>query len=204
MGNALGADKPQLAVQLSRVSLGIMLALELCLIGPLVLVLGPTFAALFTEDPAVQQLARRTVHLVALLALGDGVQGVAGGVLRGAGKQLAGALANVFSYYLLGVPLAWLLCFRVGMGVGGLLLGISLAAVTQCVVLMGLIVFCEGWMFAPVEGGQQLQGEDKDNGEFGAVLEEEVDVEVPVLSSRELELVSRLEQLQQDFHLADD
>ena len=56
----MGANKKQLAVQLSHTSLGIMLALEVCVIGPLILWQGPSFVILFTEDPEVELLAHKT------------------------------------------------------------------------------------------------------------------------------------------------
>jgi len=158
VGNALGADKKRLAIQLSHTSLGIMLALEICVIGPLILWLGPSFVAAFTEDPEVKILARQTVHLLAFLVVGDGMQGVAGGILRGAGKQLTGALTNLFCYYCLGLPVAWWLCFRMEMGVGGLLLGISLGASVQAFALATVVFVRESWMFVAICSDEEGYG----------------------------------------------
>lgn len=46
-------------------------------------------------------------------------QGVTGGVLRGAGKQLIGALCNLVGFYFIGVPIGVSLMFAAGMGVVG-------------------------------------------------------------------------------------
>jgi MATE family multidrug resistance protein len=190
VGNALGANKKRLAIELSHTSLGIILALEICIIGPLILWQGPSFVAVFTEDPEVKLLASKTVHLLAFLVVGDGMQGVAGGILRGAGKQLTGAVTNVFCYYCLGLPVAWFLCFHNDMGVGGLLLGISLGAATQCVVLVCLVLFRESWMFEPVESCT-IKGTPQSSRTVDFT---EGDVNSIILTDRELELVRMLEQ----------
>lgn len=46
-------------------------------------------------------------------------QGVAGGVLRGAGKQLIGALCNLVGYYFIGFPIGVSLMFAANMGIVG-------------------------------------------------------------------------------------
>ena len=51
--------------------------------------------------------------------------------MRGMGRPQAGAIANLFSFYLLGLPLAWLLAFRAGLGIVGVWWG--LAAGLACV-----------------------------------------------------------------------
>ncbi len=51
-----------------------------------------------------------------------------GGVLRGSGRQYIGAVANFIGYYIVGIPLAFVLGFRniigvwIGMTVGNFLI----------------------------------------------------------------------------------
>lgn len=47
------------------------------------------------------------------------VQGVTGGVLRGAGKQLVGALCNLVGHYFIGFPIGVSLMFAAKMGIMG-------------------------------------------------------------------------------------
>ena len=107
----------------------------------------------FTEDDAVIRMAGKAVHLLAFLILSDGMQGVSGGIMRGAGKQFVGALTNIFSYYCIGLPAAWFLCFHAQLGVSGLLLGISAGAAIQSTILVGLILCCSTWIFAQNQDG---------------------------------------------------
>lgn len=47
------------------------------------------------------------------------VQGVTGGVLRGAGKQMVGALINLVGHYFIGLPIGVSLMFAAKMGIIG-------------------------------------------------------------------------------------
>lgn len=86
------------------------------------------------------------IPLVALFQLTDGVSGASGGLLRGAGKavrtlsspsglrltfshlQPLGALINLTSYYLIGLPVGLAVAFAgPKLGLFGLWLGLSLA-----------------------------------------------------------------------------
>lgn len=46
----------------------------------------------------------------------DGTQGVCSGVLRGAGKQKIGAVANLAGYWAFALPAAWALAFPADLG----------------------------------------------------------------------------------------
>jgi hypothetical protein len=60
--------------------------------------------------------------------IGDGMCVVFGSVLRGCGLQVMAAKVVVFSYYVIGVPLAILLAFKTEAGVVGLAWGITVGA----------------------------------------------------------------------------
>uniref|UniRef100_A0A3Q3WIK2 Multidrug and toxin extrusion protein n=1 Tax=Mola mola TaxID=94237 RepID=A0A3Q3WIK2_MOLML len=59
--------------------------------------------------------------------------GVAGGVIRGAGKQLIGALCNLVGHYFIGLPIGVSLMFAANMGIVGLWTGL-----TMCVFMQSL------------------------------------------------------------------
>lgn len=60
-------------------------------------------------------------------------KGVTGGVLRGAGKQLVGALCNLVGYYFIGFPIGVSLMFAANMGILGK--NWSLCVVFKCTFL---------------------------------------------------------------------
>jgi MATE family multidrug resistance protein len=45
--------------------------------------------------------------------------------MRGMGRPRAAAIANLIGYYVLGLPLAWLLAFEFGLGSVGILWGLA-------------------------------------------------------------------------------
>ena len=69
----------------------------------------------------------------------DGINAVASGVLRGSGRQMLGATTNAVGYWVIGVPLAWALAFKAGLGVRGFWLGVGVGAATQAAVLLTLL-----------------------------------------------------------------
>lgn len=70
------------------------------------------------------------------------------GVLRGAGKQFVGAIANVIAFYGVGLPLAYAICFRLRRGVDGLIIGIAGGSLVQVTVLLVLIVCFQDYLYS--------------------------------------------------------
>jgi MATE family multidrug resistance protein len=147
VGNALGAGKKSLAIDLGKLSISGIFCLEL-LIGLTMLIGGPYFVDMFTNDPQVILVANRAVPFLSLFTMIDGLQGVCSGVLRGAGKQGIGAVANIFAFYVIGLPMAWVLCFQAGFGVNGLMMGIAFGTVFQVIVLVTIIFAFENYLYS--------------------------------------------------------
>jgi MATE family multidrug resistance protein len=79
------------------------------------------------------------VSLLAVAAafqLFDGIQTTATGALRGAGNTRTAMFANLCGYWLFGLPIGYVLCFRFGYGVIGLWWGLTLALVVIAGVLL--------------------------------------------------------------------
>jgi MATE family multidrug resistance protein len=95
---------------------------------------------LFTVDPAVALGATLVLPVVATFQMFDGVQAVAGGVLRGMGRTGILAFAHLLAFYLLGLPVAYYLCFVHDMGLAGIWWGlcIGLGAVAICLSIFVL------------------------------------------------------------------
>jgi MATE family multidrug resistance protein len=66
----------------------------------------------------------------------DGLQVVAGGILRGLGETRVAMLVNILGYWLLGLPVSYLLGFRAGMGPVGLWWGLVLGLAVVATVLL--------------------------------------------------------------------
>ncbi len=108
VGNLLGAGD-LLGARLSG-SVALALGASVMLIAAAAFVSFRTeLPLLFTSDAAVVALAAGILPIAGAFQIFDGTQVVAGGLLRGAGRTRAPALANLLGYYTLALPLgAWI------------------------------------------------------------------------------------------------
>ncbi|GAA5877766.1 hypothetical protein JCM3774_000749 [Rhodotorula dairenensis] len=127
IGNLLGAQKPHLARVASRLTIAIAIVCS-GVNSILLLLLRNVWGTLFSSEPEIIKLVADVLPLVAAFQLWDGLSGAMGGVLRGAGKPVLGAIINTASYYVLGLPIGITVAF-VGpkLGLNGLWLGLTIA-----------------------------------------------------------------------------
>jgi multidrug resistance protein, MATE family len=91
----------------------------------LVFVSAPKFIArLFSPDPQVIQVGATLLLVAAAFQLFDGLQTVATGALRGTGETRTPMLANLIAYWFIGLPVGYVLCFRLGWGALGIWIGL--------------------------------------------------------------------------------
>lgn len=83
-------------------------------------------ARLFSPDPTVIRVGASLLLVAAAFQLFDGLQTVATGALRGAGDTRTPMIANFVAYWLIGLPLGYLLGFRVAWGALGIWIGLCI------------------------------------------------------------------------------
>jgi len=96
---------------------------------------GP-LARLYTTEAEVIAVAAALIPLAGVFQVFDGLQAVAGGILRGLGETRVAMLVNLFGYWGLGLPLSWLLGFRAGLGPSGLWWGLVAGLAVVATVLL--------------------------------------------------------------------
>jgi MATE family multidrug resistance protein len=84
---------------------------------------------LFIHDAAVIATGSVLLRIAAFFELFDGVQVVATGALRGMGDTRTPMLAHFAGYWLIGLPVAYGLCFQAGQGAAGIWIGLSAALI---------------------------------------------------------------------------
>jgi MATE family multidrug resistance protein len=99
----------------------------------LILVLANSFIPRFyIQDPEVIELAAGLLLIAAIFQVSDGVQVVGLGCLRGLEDVKIPSIVSLLAYWVAGLPIGYLLCFKLGFGVNGiwtgLLIGLSVAA----------------------------------------------------------------------------
>jgi MATE family multidrug resistance protein len=103
------------------------------------LLLPGALARSYTGDAAVVLLAATLIPIAGVFQVFDGVQAVAAGVLRGIGDTHAPAVINVVGFWLIGLPVSWVLAFRLGGGAVGLWWGIVVGLAAVALILLGRV-----------------------------------------------------------------
>lgn len=130
VGHAVGEGDPSHAKRVAASALGCgLLFMAGC--GLVFLSIPTVFAHAYTSVPGVVAIAATLIPIAGVFSIFDGLQVVAAGVLRGAGDTHAALWANVFGFWLIGLPVSLLLGFTAKLGVVGLWWGFvaGLAAV---------------------------------------------------------------------------
>eukprot|EP00602_Paraphysomonas_sp_CaronLab_P011120 CAMPEP_0185039292 /NCGR_PEP_ID=MMETSP1103-20130426/36004_1 /TAXON_ID=36769 /ORGANISM="Paraphysomonas bandaiensis, Strain Caron Lab Isolate" /LENGTH=317 /DNA_ID=CAMNT_0027578123 /DNA_START=735 /DNA_END=1688 /DNA_ORIENTATION=+ len=139
VGHALGASGPSAAV-LSATTAP-LLAGGIGVILSVVLLAGRAWVGrLFTSDLDVIQMVSELMVPLAIYVVADGMQCAFTGVIKGAGKQRVASPVVIFSYYIVGLPLAALLAFKARLGVPGLCWGLTVGTWTH--FLLYLLLVC--------------------------------------------------------------
>ncbi len=139
VGLATGAGDRIAVRRAGLVAIGLAV-LAMGAIGLLLLCTPDLVASAFLDPsvPANRAAFRIAVTLLGILALfqvADGVQVVAIGALRGMGDTRTPMLLAQVGYWLVGLPLGWLLAFRLGYGAPGLWAALA-AALASVAVMM--------------------------------------------------------------------
>src|SRR3954464_11988872 len=83
----------------------------------------------FMEDKGVVAAGVTLLRIAAFFELFDGLQVVATGALRGIGDTRSPMVAHFLGYWVIGMPVAYLLCFTLGWGALGIWVGLSAALI---------------------------------------------------------------------------
>eukprot|EP00668_Euglena_longa_P001264 GGOE01001495.1.p1 GENE.GGOE01001495.1~~GGOE01001495.1.p1 ORF type:complete len:485 (+),score=51.51 GGOE01001495.1:43-1497(+) len=140
VGQHLGANSGKRARRSALVAVALSFVLASSA-GLLVFLIRHFWVALFTSDKHVAGMAMKIMTLVAFNGVFDGIHAPCGGILRGAGLQMHGALINFVGLWVIGLPLGAGLAFA-GWGVYGLyvgfLFGLAGLALGQTIVVCSI------------------------------------------------------------------
>lgn len=145
IGNLLGANLPHKAKRACEAA-QMFTVVVTGATAVLLQVLRRSFGHLFSKDPLVIEVFDRMVSsslvcglfrrsdasrkiqawLVAIVAFFDGIQGACTGILKGGGLPTTASRINLFSYWLVGLPVGALVTLKI-QKIEGLWVGLSLA-----------------------------------------------------------------------------
>lgn len=137
-GDAAGARR----AAFTCVAIGVG-ASSMCSLG---LMLGRhAIVAVFTTDAELRRvLGGQLLPPLCVYIIGDAVQYCCGGVLQGCGRQRKAFPLVLASYYLVGLPLSFLLGFHQGWGVQGMVLGMLVGKLSHALAF-SLLTLSTDW-----------------------------------------------------------
>ena len=100
------------------------------------LTLPRALGRIFTPDRSVIAAAVPLLLIAAGFQFFDGIQITVTGALRGAGNTTAPFYTHLLCYWIVGMPLGTLLCFRAHLGAAGLWLGLLIALTGAALILL--------------------------------------------------------------------
>lgn len=79
----------------------------------------------FTDDSEVVEIVAQVILVCAVMQIFDALAAVSHGILRGVGRQAIGGYANLFSYYVVALPVSLSTAFALGWKLSGLWAGLT-------------------------------------------------------------------------------
>lgn len=125
VGHAIGRHDRPGAQRAAKAALVLVLCTATVSATLFALLPGP-IARLYTPNAHVIDMAMALIPLAALSQFADGVQSVGFGILRGAGDTRLPFLFNIFGYWVIGLPIAYVWTFHARGGPQALWWGISI------------------------------------------------------------------------------
>jgi len=128
VGHAIGARDLRGAVRAGWMAL--LFGTTFMFFSALTLFLFPqAIARIYSPDAQVVRMGATLLVVAAVFQLFDGLQVVTTGALRGAGNTRTPMFAHLLGYWMIGMPLGAILCFKFGLGAVGFWSGLCVALI---------------------------------------------------------------------------
>lgn len=134
VGDAWGRKNKKDLIMSGKAAL-IMSILFMGVTALLFAVFNTFFVNLYIDDVLVGGMAANLLLIAALFQLSDGVQCVSLGILRGINDTKIPTVFTVIAYWVIGIPIGWVLAKYFGLGLYGIWFGLSLGLTFSAVML---------------------------------------------------------------------
>ncbi|XP_041919857.1 solute carrier family 47 member 4 isoform X3 [Alosa sapidissima] len=143
VGNALGAGDTNGAIRTSKICLALT-AVFAVFQGVILASTKSVIGFIFTSDEKIAKLVSGVLNVYCFSQFLDGLVCVSMGILLGAGRQRIAAVANLFGYYCIGLPVGIALMFTAGLRVAGFWLGLLICVCVQVTFFL-TVIFKMNW-----------------------------------------------------------
>jgi multidrug resistance protein, MATE family len=135
VGHAIGAGNPARARRAGWMAVGLGVGF-MALAALAFLVVPRPIMEIYSRDERILRMGVHILILVGAFQIFDGCQTVATGALRGLGETRFPMMINFAGYWLFGLPLGALMCFKLKWGLSGLWTGLTLALIVIASLLL--------------------------------------------------------------------
>lgn len=157
VANLIGARLPGAAKTSARVALvaGILTGMfNLTLLGSLRFKLP----YLFTDDEQVVGIVSTVATTCAIMQIFDSLAAMSHGLLRGIGRQHIGGYTNLFSYYLIAIPVSFTTAFALDWELEGLWFGVTTGLIVVTSVEL-FYLYQADWDYAVEEAEMRMRSD---------------------------------------------
>ena len=167
VGNAMGSGNPNKAYILTKI--GVMLNGILCVfLFAFMIIFRGFLARFFTEEEDVVEILVDLIKIYAILTIADYTQIFFAGVMKGIGKEHQALQMYMIVYYIIGIPICYVMAFIFGLRIIGLWIGWAITLYLIAIVL-GICIYRTDWEIQCNEVRERLlQDQDKnvDDGDI--------------------------------------
>ncbi|GLT28868.1 hypothetical protein SLA2020_037720 [Shorea laevis] len=140
VSNELGAGNPQ-AARVAVIAAVVLTAIEAISASITLFCCRYVFGYAFSNEKEIVNYVTEMAPLVSLSIIADSLHSAFSGIARGSGWQHIAACVNLGAYYLVGIPVAILLCFGMHFRGKGLWIGIVAGSTVQLTLLATVTAF---------------------------------------------------------------
>ncbi|KAK0581372.1 hypothetical protein LWI29_012986 [Acer saccharum] len=155
VSNELGSGHPRAAKYSVIVTVIESLFIGI-LAGIIILATRNHFSMIFTSSKEMQKAVAHLAFLLVITMVLNSVQPVISGVAVGGGWQALVAYINLFCYYVVGLPLGFILGYKTSLGVEGIWIGMICGTCLQTVILI-CIVYKTNWNNEVEQASERLR-----------------------------------------------
>lgn len=135
VGFANGAENYFDLKKYAKIGTTMCVAFMLC--SAIIVALFPRFlVGLFTIDSELISICVPILYVMAGFQIFDGLQIALAGICKGIKKTNIVLIANFFAYWLISIPIGFVSAFKFHMGLVGFWIGLVVAAVSLCVIMI--------------------------------------------------------------------
>ncbi|KAJ8567443.1 hypothetical protein K7X08_019651 [Anisodus acutangulus] len=154
VSNELGSGNPQKALVAVRVAM-FLAVVETVVVSIVTFLCRRVLGKAYSNDQQVVDYVAAVAPFLCLSIVTDSLQAVICGIARGSGWQIIGAYVNLGAFYLVGIPVAAVLCFLVNLKAKGLWIGLLVGSAVQATSLSFILSFTD-WQKQAIKAKKRI------------------------------------------------